>query len=102
MCIKHPHRNTFLTRHHDLARVRRGKSVPSNCIKLWRDKHSSFHYIFGNQTFKEIIFTLDIYYTAYSHTKEWKLIFRNLTLLEVVRLIERTSKIKHSLKKRWH
>jgi len=102
MCIQHPKRATHLSRHHILSRNRKGKSVPSNCLKLWRDRHTAFHFLFGNQTLDEIMYTMSFYYGRHRHSKEWKLLFRNLSLLEVVRLIERTSKIKHSLKKRWH
>ena len=102
MSRQHPHRNTHLSRHHILSRSRKGKSLPSNTLMLWRDRHDAFHHIFGNLTLDEIKFDIIGFYRHYQWTHSWEILFHNLTLQEVVRLLERTSKIKHSLKKRWH
>lgn len=100
MCKHHPKRDTFLTRHHILPRHRKGKSIPSNTLKLWRDRHDAVHFLFGNQTLNEIVYDMNYYWYKHKDTKHWKLLFRDLPLLEVVRLLERTIKIKSSLKGR--
>jgi hypothetical protein len=102
MCTPHPKRKTHLSRHHIISRHRGGKSTPSNCIKLFYDRHCCWHYIFGHATFTEAVADIKRYHFHYGHKSEWKMLFHELSLPEVVRLIERTSKIKHSLKKRWH
>lgn len=43
---------------------------------------------------------MNYYWYKHKDTKHWKLLFRDLPLLEVVRLLERTIKIKSSLKGR--
>lgn len=98
MSIKHPFRKTFMTTHHICPKARcsslKRMNHPSNKIRLWRDKHSAYHYIFGNQTFDEIVYSMSVYYHGYSNTDAWNLLFKDMPLLQVVRLIERTIKIK--------
>lgn len=98
--ILHPHRKTFLTTHHIVNRLHGGKSTPDNSLKLWRDRHNNFHFIFGNKSIDEIMYNMNFYHYHYHRTSAWKLLFGRLPLLEVVRLLERTMKIKRSLKKR--
>lgn len=102
--ISHPHRNTFLTTHHILPKVRcsspKKMNLPSNKLRLWRDRHSAFHYMFFNFTLNEIVYDMNYYWYKHKDTKHWKLLFRDLPLLQIVRLLERTIKIKSSLKSR--
>lgn len=99
MCIKHPHRETTLSRHHILNKIRGGTMCPKNILRLWRDKHNCWHYIFKDRTIDEIMYTMSTYYDHYSQTDEWRVLFKDLPLLQIVRLLERTMKIKRSLKR---
>jgi len=40
-------------RHHNLAKERGGRRTPTNMILLDEYRHSAFHLLFGNRTFKE-------------------------------------------------
>lgn len=42
-----------LTRHHNLAKQRRGKRIPTNIFYLTPEHHSCFHQLFGNRTLME-------------------------------------------------
>jgi len=91
-----------MTTHHIYPKVRcsshKKMNCPSNKLRLWRDKHSAFHNIFFNHSFDEIVYDMHRYWYKHRETPQWKLLFKNLPLLEVVRLIERTIAIKASLK----
>lgn len=94
--IQHPFRNTFLTKHHILAKIRGGVGSKRNLIKLWRDKHNAYHIIFHNDTFREALAKLNIYYKKHKYSKEWKLLFKDLTIDEIRKLLQRVIKIKKS------
>ena len=40
-------------RHHNLAKQRGGRKEPTNMILLDEYRHSAYHLLFGNRTFKE-------------------------------------------------
>jgi len=99
MCIKHPHRDTHLSRHHICNKIRGGTMCPKNILRLWRDKHNYWHQIFKDRTIDEIMYNMGFYHYHHGQTEAWKFLFKNLPLLEVVRLLERTMKIKRSIKR---
>lgn len=47
-----------LTKHHLTPSCRGGKTTPENILYIWRDKHEMFHFLFGNLTLEEIIHLL--------------------------------------------
>jgi len=97
--MKHPNRKTFLTVHHILPKCRCRKNVnhPSNRIMLWRDRHDAFHFIFGVQTFDEIVYNMHVFHYNYKHTDAWQLLFGKKKVNDIVALFERTMRIKQSL-----
>jgi hypothetical protein len=48
-----------LTKHHLLARCRRGKSQEWNLLQLWNDRHEIWHTLFGVRNLREIIQLLE-------------------------------------------
>ena len=97
--ILHPKRNAYLTRHHILAKERQGVTVPHNILRLWSDKHASWHQIFNNRTIAEILQRFSLY-RFYRNRPQWKLIFGNKTDDQCKELLERVFLIKNRLRKR--
>lgn len=94
--IKHPFRDTELTRHHIVNKIRGGKSKPSNLLNLWRDRHTAFHHLFHNYSIPEIINHWQMYKDC-TEKWEWKLLFHNLTFEECKKLLQRVNRIKRKL-----
>lgn len=98
---KHPHRDTFLSKHHLLPKVRKlkGYARPYNILMLWRDKHTVWHIIFQNYTLREILnnwYKFDKYF----ETHLWKFLFHNLSPNESKNVLKRIARIKRNHKKR--
>ena len=74
--IKHPNRDTFLSKHHIVNKIKGGKTKPRNIIMLWRDKHTVFHIIFQSYSLKEILNKWNSF-DKYFETHLWKLVFNN-------------------------
>ena len=93
--IIHPFRDTFLSRHHMLPKVRKlkGSGRPENILMLWRDRHNVFHEIFGNFTFMEIISNWNKFQKHWG-TKKWKFLFHDLSEKEARNLLKRTYRMK--------
>lgn len=105
MATYHYARNTYLTKHHILAKKRGGTLAPYNTLRLWRDKHDAWHSVFGSLNLDEIINGLYCQYRTLmrtSQTKQWQFLFKGKTIPEVIALLKRTRKIKRSLKKKKH
>ena len=95
----HPHRDTFLTKHHLLPKSRKLKhfSRPHNLLNIWWDRHMVWHQIFLNYTIHEII---QNWYKFKSHfnTKKWKILFHNLDFEDSKKLLIRLVRIKRRQK----
>lgn len=97
--IKHPFRDTFLTRHHITAKFYGGTGHPSNILKLWEDKHRAWHQIFGLHKLPHIIDNFYLF-RFYNKRPQWKLIFGNRTDFACMSLLRRVLRMKNSLKKK--
>lgn len=105
MATKHPTRKTYLSKHHLLPKQRGGHLSPCNTLRLWRDKHDAWHYVFGQLNLDEIIHALFARYRTViktSKTKQWKFLFKGKSIKKVIALLKRIRKIKRSLKKKKH
>ena len=95
--IWHRSRDTYMSKHHLIPKSLGGVKKQYNLLRLWRDKHDSFHKIFDNETLTSI---LDILLHGkknigkYVGGKHWKMLFGNRTLIEAYLLLKRV----HSLK----
>lgn len=101
MALNHPFRDTYLSKHHILAKQRGGHLCPSNTLRLWRDKHDSWHYNFGMLTINEIIDALykrNHILIVHSRSKHWKFMFGNKSFRQIIELLKRIRRIKRSLK----
>lgn len=101
MTIRHPFRKTHLTKHHLHAKQRGGDLSPCNTLRLWRDKHDAWHFVFGNLNLSEIIHNLYARHSILiktSHTKQWKFLFKDKPIKKVIALLKRVRKFKRSLK----
>lgn len=96
--VLHPFRNTFLSKHHLFPKCRNLKQTynPKFILKLWRDKHDCFHYIFLNYTIDEILSNW-YKYKKYSQSDDWKMLFNNLDFEESRRLLKRMYRIKRKI-----
>lgn len=102
----HPRRNTFMTVHHLVAKTRNGTRKPSNCLRLWRDRHTAYHLLFNNDTLDEIISKLTQHpckFTEYVITNKkryqaYELLFRNKHVSEIIEILKRVRRIKKKLK----
>ena len=95
--IWHRSRDTYMSKHHLIAKSLGGCKKEHNLLRLWRDSHNSWHVIFDNETLTSI---LDILLHGkrnigkYVGGKHWKMLFGNRTLIEAYILLKRV----HSLK----
>jgi ubiquinone biosynthesis protein Coq4 len=96
--VLHPFRNTFLTKHHLYPKSRKLKQSydPKFMLKLWRDKHDCFHFIFLNATIDEIISEWYKYKRLYK-SNAWKFLFNNLDFDESRKLLARMLRIKQKM-----
>jgi hypothetical protein len=95
--IWHNSRDTYMSKHHLVPKSLGGCKKEYNLLRLWRDKHDSFHKIFENETLSQILETLlhgrkNI--GKYVGTKHWSLLFGNRTLIEAYLLLKRVHELK--------
>ena len=99
--IPHPRKNTFLSKHHDLAEKRGGTRTPSNIVLLWYDRHSSWHALWGLMTISEIICFLKSkkYYLFDNKLEHWERVMGNKTRWEAIDLLHRLKRAKLAQRK---
>ena len=99
--IPHPYRQTFLSKHHDLAEKRKGTKTLSNIVLLWYDRHSSWHALWGLMTISEIICFLRSkkYYLYDSKLEHWERVMGNKTRWEAIDLLHRLKRAKLAQRK---
>ncbi len=95
--IQHPKRNTYLSKHHLHPKKRGGTRHYSNILKLWRDRHDSWHYCFGQFNLHEIIGNIKnntITIRNVQKSRHWKFLFKDKTNVEIILLLIRVRKMK--------
>jgi hypothetical protein len=99
--IPHPHRDTFLSKHHILAVSRKGTKKPSNILVIWYDKHCAWHKLFGLMTISEIINVIKSpkWFLFDSKRDAWEMLFGLKSKWEVVGLLRRTQRAKLAQKR---
>lgn len=97
MCkIEHPFRETILTRHHLIPKIRAEKNTHKkrNILMLWRDRHNAWHSIFKVYTFKEILENWYKFKHSYKN-KNWESLFHDLSFDEAKKLLVRMKRRKN-------
>ena len=99
--IPHPHRDTFLSKHHDRAVRRNGVKAPYNIILLWYDKHCAWHKLFGLMMVHEIINVIKSpkWFLFDSKRDDWEMLFGYKSKWEVVDLLRRLHRAKLAQKR---
>jgi hypothetical protein len=103
--MKHPFRETFMTRHHSVPISRMPHKEKLFLLRIWRDKHNAFHVLYRNLTFGEIIVltkvnmkwggtVLEKWYSA----RAWKALWGNKSKKQVYDILQRTRKMKRRKK----
>lgn len=99
--IWHHSRDTYMSKHHLVPKSKGGCKRQHNLLRLWRDKHDSFHFIFGNATLTEILSIL-LYgkrnIGKWVGTAHWVLLFGNKNCVEVYALLVRVQRMKNRLR----
>lgn len=91
--IQHPFRDTFLSKHHIINKIRGGKTRPNNILMLWRDKHSAFHFLFSDLSLSQILQRWN-FYEKYVNTYQWKLVFNSKDFNYCKDVLKRVNRIK--------
>jgi len=94
---QHPTRNTYLSKHHLHPKKRGGTRHYSNILRLWRDKHNSWHHCFGQLNLDEIIGNIKnntIVIRKVQTSKHWIFLFKDKTNIQIVLLLQRVRKMK--------
>ena len=99
--IKHKTRDTYMSRHHLIPKIRGGTYSKRNILNLWRDRHNLWHNIFADLTLDEIIKMLDKGRYANEVVKNiyWKQLFKNKNAKQAQLILIRIKRIKKHLRK---
>lgn len=99
--IKHKTRETYMSRHHLIPKIRGGTYSKKNLLHLWRDRHNLWHNIFSVLTIHEIINLLDKGRYAREIVKNvyWKQLFKEKSARDVQLILIRIRRIKKHLRK---